>query len=320
MKGLIIGFVLSIHTALSAQDVLIFEQNKIDLGNIVQRSGTGKLKLEVTNTGTEPVIITRSSTGDGGTFAEYPREPIAPGEKGIITFVYSTDLLGPRSRTLVVLYNYQGGVNTALLPIKYNVILQRTTVQASPAQLTTKPLAFNEVDTLRMQFFNTGHKPLHLDYPSYYSIHKEVLYVKLEVLDSSGIRRDMGLTGCLPNERLEAMIVVKNIYGGKQTIRHLMDFTYNSLDTLSIPLTINSSENATASTQICDGEIYRYSNGELTQLDECAFNGKTNVRYYFERGVCTKVIRYNTHPKTQNVFFYSGNKIVKEETIPLETD
>lgn len=134
MKGLIIGFVLCIHSALSAQDVLVFEQKKIDLGNIVQHSGTGKLKLEVTNTGTEPVIITRSSTGDGGTFAEYPREPIAPGEKGIITFVYSTDFLGPRSRTLVVLYNYQGGVNTALLPIKYYVI---------PSQASDKPLETN---------------------------------------------------------------------------------------------------------------------------------------------------------------------------------
>jgi hypothetical protein len=131
MKGLIIGFVLSIHAALSAQDVLVFDQKKIDLGNIVQHSGTGKLKLEVTNTGAEPVIITRSSTGDGGTFAEYPREPIAPGEKGVITFVYSTDFLGPRSRTLVVLYNYQGGVNTALLPIKYYVI---------PSQTSDKPL------------------------------------------------------------------------------------------------------------------------------------------------------------------------------------
>lgn len=134
MKGLIISFIFGYNMMLNAQDVLVFEQKKVDLGNIVQHSGTGKLKLEVTNIGTEPVIITRSSTGDGGTFAEYPREPIAPGKKGIITFVYSTDFLGPRSRTLIVLYNYQGGVNTALLPIKYQII---------PSQTGDKPIETN---------------------------------------------------------------------------------------------------------------------------------------------------------------------------------
>ncbi|MDH4473749.1 MAG: DUF1573 domain-containing protein [Fluviicola sp.] len=320
MKGLIIGFIFGFNVSLSAQDVLVFEQKKVDLGNIVQHSGTGKLKLEVTNTGTEPVIITSSSTGDGGTFAEYPREPIAPGKKGIITFVYSADYIGPRNRTLLVNYSYRDAENTILMPIKYQIILPQTTVQASPTQLTTKPLAFNEMDTLRIQFLNAGHKPLHLDYPYYYSVNKEILFVKLEVIDSTGKRREVSLTGCLPNECIEAMIVVKNIYGGKHSISHTMDFAYNSLDTLNIPLTINSNENASTSIQVGDREIYHYSNGELTRLDECFFNGKINMSYYFEKGVCTKTIRYDTYSKSQIISFYSGNKIVKKETFPLGTD
>ena len=321
MKSLLLTFILGYATCANAQGNLVFEQEKMDLGNIIQHSGTGKLKLEVTNTGTTPVIITRTSTGDGGTFAEYQKEPISPGNKGIITFVYSTESLGPRSRTLSVTYGDGDHELYVSLPIKYQIILPPTSVEATSDQLVTKPLHFNEVDTIRFSYKNTVNKPLHMYYPNYYSINKEVLFVRLEITDSADNCRDVDYTtSCAPNDYIRATILLKNIYGGEKTINHTLDFVYNSLDTVSIPLTINSIEKATASTQVSPGQVCYYNNGELTQLDECQVNGKVTTSYYFNSGICTRTIRYEAYNKQQVVSHYAGNKVVKKENLPLKAD
>jgi hypothetical protein len=63
--------------------VMTFEETKYDFGDMIE----GEVKETVfkfTNTGKSPLIITNARASCGCTIADYPREPIAVGESGVI--------------------------------------------------------------------------------------------------------------------------------------------------------------------------------------------------------------------------------------------
>ncbi len=59
-----------------------------DFGNINERGGYVSHDFEFTNTGTIPLIIEDVKTSCGCTSTQWPREPIAPGAKGVIKAVF----------------------------------------------------------------------------------------------------------------------------------------------------------------------------------------------------------------------------------------
>ncbi len=59
-----------------------------DFGNINERGGYVNHDFEFTNTGTIPLIIEDVKTSCGCTSTQWPREPIAPGAKGVIKAVF----------------------------------------------------------------------------------------------------------------------------------------------------------------------------------------------------------------------------------------
>jgi hypothetical protein len=85
-----------------------WQEQKLDFGKIAEGQ-----KLEVvyhfTNTGTRPLIISKVEPGCGCTVAETPKEPIAPGNEGLIKAAFdSNGRIGSQHKSIMVYANTRG--------------------------------------------------------------------------------------------------------------------------------------------------------------------------------------------------------------------
>jgi len=99
---------------------LLFESDVIDYGTIAKDSD-GNRQFVFTNNGNKPLIITNAQGSCGCTVPSYPKEPIAPGGKGVIGVKYSTDRVGAFSKTVTLTTNAVGSP-TKVLTIKGKVL------------------------------------------------------------------------------------------------------------------------------------------------------------------------------------------------------
>ena len=67
---------------------IVFEKTTYEYGNIKEADGDASCEFKSTNKGNAPLIITRASSSCGCTAPTYPKEPIAPGESGVIGVTY----------------------------------------------------------------------------------------------------------------------------------------------------------------------------------------------------------------------------------------
>ena len=67
---------------------IVFEKTTYEYGNIKEADGDASCEFKFTNEGNAPLIITRASSSCGCTAPTYPKEPIAPGESGVIGVTY----------------------------------------------------------------------------------------------------------------------------------------------------------------------------------------------------------------------------------------
>jgi len=101
-----------------------FDKTQHDFGSIKEELGAVTTLFEFTNVGASPLIIQRVSTSCGCTTPSYPREPVLPGKKGVITVKYSTVARpGSFNKTIAVYTNVPDTVY--VLTIKGNVIPKR---------------------------------------------------------------------------------------------------------------------------------------------------------------------------------------------------
>jgi Protein of unknown function (DUF1573) len=85
--------------------VITFAKSKIDLGTIKEDAVIAN-QFEFTNTGAKPLIITSAKGTCGCTAPEYPKTPIMPGEKGVITVTYTAkNKVGPQKPEITVTTN-----------------------------------------------------------------------------------------------------------------------------------------------------------------------------------------------------------------------
>ena len=96
-----------------------FERIEHDYGTIDQ-GANGKTEFVFTNTGTEPLIISKAKGSCGCTVPTWPKEPIAPGAKASIEVKYDTKRVGPISKSVTITSNSVDN-STALLKIKGTV-------------------------------------------------------------------------------------------------------------------------------------------------------------------------------------------------------
>jgi len=101
---------------------MVFANETIDYGTIAHNAD-GKREFVFTNNGNKPLIITNTQGSCGCTVPTSPKEPIAPGAKGIIGVKYATDRVGPFTKTVTVTSNAAGQA-TKTLTIKGTVLAE----------------------------------------------------------------------------------------------------------------------------------------------------------------------------------------------------
>ncbi|MFV5694688.1 DUF1573 domain-containing protein [Flavobacterium sp. LB3P122] len=99
---------------------MVFVTEVIDYGTIAHNAD-GKREFVFTNNGNKPLIITNTQGSCGCTVPTTPKEPIAPGAKGIIGVKYATDRIGAFTKTVTVTSN-AAGQPTKVLTIKGTVL------------------------------------------------------------------------------------------------------------------------------------------------------------------------------------------------------
>lgn len=95
---------------------MVFVSETIDYGTIAHNAD-GKREFVFTNNGNKPLIITNTQGSCGCTVPSTPKEPIAPGAKGVIGVKYATDRVGAFTKTVTVTSNAEGQA-TKILTIK----------------------------------------------------------------------------------------------------------------------------------------------------------------------------------------------------------
>ena len=98
---------------------ILFESDVMDYGTI-QKNADGKREFVFTNNGNKPLIITNAQGSCGCTVPSYPKEPIAPGAKGVIGVKYATDRVGAFTKTITLTTN--AAEPTKVLTIKGTVL------------------------------------------------------------------------------------------------------------------------------------------------------------------------------------------------------
>ncbi|HNW90059.1 MAG TPA: DUF1573 domain-containing protein [Bacteroidales bacterium] len=98
--------------------VISFEKLEHDYGTI-KKGSDGTCEFVFKNTGKEPLILSNVKSSCGCTVPTWPKDPIIPGQNGVIKVVYDTKKVGTISKTITVISNAEVGVVT--LSIKGNV-------------------------------------------------------------------------------------------------------------------------------------------------------------------------------------------------------
>jgi len=98
--------------------VITFDKVIHDYG-VINKGDNGKCEFKFTNTGKEPLILSRPRSNCGCTVPTWPRQPIMPGKSDIITVVYDTQRMGPIHKSVTVFSNAKN--NAVVLQIKGTV-------------------------------------------------------------------------------------------------------------------------------------------------------------------------------------------------------
>ena len=110
--------------------IMELESTEVDYGTIEQHADPLRV-FNFVNTGTEPLIIKHAKGSCGCTVPSYPKEPILPGEKGVIEVRYDTKRIGPFTKTVTLTTNE--GTDKKVLRIKGKVTPAPKEQEAVPA-------------------------------------------------------------------------------------------------------------------------------------------------------------------------------------------
>jgi hypothetical protein len=98
---------------------MLFENETIDYGTI-PHGADGKREFVFVNNGNKPLIITAATGSCGCTVPSSPKEPIAPGARGVIGVKYDTNRNGAFQKTVTVTSN--ANEPSKVLTIKGNIL------------------------------------------------------------------------------------------------------------------------------------------------------------------------------------------------------
>ncbi len=107
---------------------IVFETETVDYGSIAQNSEPNR-EFRFTNNGNKPLIISNAQGSCGCTVPTWPKEPIAPGAKGVIGVRYATERPGAIDKSITLTTNVVGSES--------KIIKIKGMVNAAPAATIT---------------------------------------------------------------------------------------------------------------------------------------------------------------------------------------
>ncbi len=114
---------------------ITFKTTVHDYGSIYNGSN-GSYIFEFTNTGNEPLILSKPRSSCGCTVPTWPKEPILPGQASKIKVTYDTHRSGPFNKSVTV---YSNAKKTIVLRIKGKVV--NKPAEQLPSKPTSKGVA-----------------------------------------------------------------------------------------------------------------------------------------------------------------------------------
>jgi len=131
--GLVLTGLFALNVTVSAQGTgaapqkpaiagaeISFDKEVHDYGKIEQH-GDGACEFTITNTGSQPLIISNAKGSCGCTVPSWSREPIAPGATSTIKVKYDTKRIGLINKTVTITSNATNSPN-AVVRIKGEVL------------------------------------------------------------------------------------------------------------------------------------------------------------------------------------------------------
>lgn len=119
LSSLIVFSLVFTMVAIAQGPVMQFESNSVDYG-VVDHGSEPYREFVFKNTGNEPLLIKNAKGSCGCTVPEYSKDPIMPGETGILKVRYDTKRVGPINKTITVTTN-EVGSETKILYVKGEV-------------------------------------------------------------------------------------------------------------------------------------------------------------------------------------------------------
>lgn len=110
--------------AQAADTTVKFTKTTHDFGELLQSNGPQTYAFEFTNAGSEPVLIQNVQPSCGCTTPGWTKEPVEPGQTGVVQATYNAASVGPFNKSLTVTTN--GTPGTIILYIKGKVITGET--------------------------------------------------------------------------------------------------------------------------------------------------------------------------------------------------
>ena len=116
-----------------------FEKTVHDYGTMIQ-GADGTCEFKFTNTGKEPLILSKPISSCGCTVPTWPQEPILPGKSDVIKVTYNTQNVGMINKTVTVTSNAK--TSKVVLQIKGQVTPKpATTMPEKPADQGATPVS-----------------------------------------------------------------------------------------------------------------------------------------------------------------------------------
>lgn len=284
MLRLIISFAFLFSLPIAhSQAKLEVATNKVEIGTLLNNKGRFVYDLIIYNTGNEPLIISRARTGDGGSMANYNRNPVMPGDSGIVEFIYDTKRIGPINRSMYIESN--GG--RQVIRFKGVVVYQPTEIFIENPVIELGDIQFGETAKATFFFKNSGQYPLAISSNVLEYFENDLTFVKFTLPDA---REKKNYNHHYPpGTRLQGTIVLHNTYGNTGPFEREIKFIYNSVDTMIVKVRGNYIGSPWKNNFITEKSQLFYQNNQLYKKETYNNTGDIIKVMNYSRGYCTKV-------------------------------
>ncbi len=99
--------------------IMEFDATEVDYGTIEQNADPLRV-FNFKNNGDQPLVIKHAKGSCGCTVPTYPKEPIMPGETGVIEVRYDTKRIGPFTKSVTLTTNEAAGRRVLKIKGKVN--------------------------------------------------------------------------------------------------------------------------------------------------------------------------------------------------------